>query len=34
MRGISMCENRDIPWSPVADGATGRDGKAKAVIHR
>src|SRR5262245_37554295 len=29
MRGISMRENREIPCSPVADGATGRDGKAR-----
>jgi hypothetical protein len=34
MRGISMRENREIPRSPVADGATGRGGKAKAVIRR
>jgi hypothetical protein len=34
MCGISMRENREIPCSPVADGAAGRGGKAKAVIHR
>jgi hypothetical protein len=34
MRGISMRENREVPCSPVADGATGRGGKAKAVTHR
>ena len=34
MRGISMRENREIPCSPVADGATGRGGKAKAVTRR
>jgi hypothetical protein len=34
MRGNSMCENREIPWLPVADGAMGRGGKAKAVIRR
>jgi hypothetical protein len=34
MRGVSMCENREIPCSPSADGAVGRDGKAKAVTRR
>jgi RNA-directed DNA polymerase len=34
MREISMRENREIPCSPVADGATGRDGKAKAATRR
>ena len=34
MRGISMRENREIPCPPVADGATGRGGKAKAVTRR
>jgi hypothetical protein len=34
MRGISMRENREVPCSPTADGAGGRDGKAKAVIRR
>ena len=34
MREISMRENREVPCSPVADGATGRGGKAKAVTHR
>ena len=34
MREISMCENREIPNSPAADGAEGRGGKAKAVIRR
>jgi len=33
MHGISMRENREIPWSPAArDGAAGRGGKAKVVI--
>jgi len=34
MRGISMRENREIPCPPVADGATGRGGKAKATTRR
>jgi hypothetical protein len=34
MRGISMRENREIPCPPVADGATGRGGKAKAATRR
>jgi hypothetical protein len=34
MRGISMRENREILCPPVADGATGRGGKAKAVTRR
>jgi len=34
MRGISMRENREVPCPPVADGATGRGGKAKVVIRR
>ena len=34
MRGISMRENREVPCSPAADGAAGRDGKAKAVTRR
>src|SRR3954454_3533862 len=33
MRGISMRENREIPWSPACgDGRAGRAGKAEAVI--
>jgi RNA-directed DNA polymerase len=28
MRGISMRENREVPWLPVADGTMGRIGKA------
>jgi len=33
MHGISMRENREIPWSPAArDGAAGRGGKAKVAI--
>jgi len=32
MRGISMRENREIPWVPTADGAVGRIGKAMAAI--
>ena len=32
MRGISMRENREVPWSPVpADLGAGREGKAQAV---
>jgi hypothetical protein len=30
----SMRENREVPCPPAADGAAGRDGKAKAVIRR
>jgi len=28
MRGISMRENREVPWLPVGDGTAGRIGKA------
>jgi RNA-directed DNA polymerase len=28
MRGISMRENREVPWLPGGDGTTGRIGKA------
>jgi hypothetical protein len=31
MRGISRRENREIPWTPVAERAAGRIGKAKAA---
>jgi RNA-directed DNA polymerase len=29
MRGISMRENREVPWLPAGDGTTGRIGKAR-----
>ena len=29
MSGYTSRENRESPWSPVADGATGRIGKSK-----
>jgi hypothetical protein len=33
MRGISGCENREVPRSPACgDGRAGRAGKAEAVI--
>ena len=31
MCGLSVCENREIPWPPALDGEVGRKGKAKAV---
>jgi hypothetical protein len=30
MGGISMRENREVPWLPDDDGTSGRTGKAKA----
>src|SRR6185436_19585721 len=30
MRGLSVRENREVPWLPVLDGEAGRRGKAKA----
>ena len=32
--GISMRENREIPWSPVLWSGAGREGNAEAVIPR
>jgi len=33
MRGVSRCENREVPRSPACgDGRAGRAGKVKAVI--
>jgi hypothetical protein len=33
MRGVSRCENREVPRSPACgDGRAGRAGKAEAVI--
>jgi RNA-directed DNA polymerase len=33
MRGVSRCENREVPRSPACgDGRAGRAGKAQAVI--
>jgi RNA-directed DNA polymerase len=29
--GNTMCGTREIPWSPLADGARGRVGKSKDV---
>lgn len=34
MRRVSKRENREIPWPPEADGASGRGGKVKAVRRR
>ena len=34
MRRVSRRENREILRPPAADGATGRDGKAKAASRR
>ena len=31
MSGHTLRENRESPWSPVADGAAGRIGKSKDV---
>src|SRR4029450_1226117 len=31
MAGATPLENRESPWSPVADGAAGRIGKSKDV---
>jgi hypothetical protein len=31
MRGLSVRENREVPWLPVVDGEAGRRGKAKAT---
>ena len=34
MRGISVRENREVPWLPALDGEAGRVGKAKAMSRR
>jgi len=34
MRGISVRENREVPWLPALDGEAGRGGKAKAISRR
>ena len=31
MRGLSVRENREVPWLPALDGGAGRRGKAKAA---
>jgi RNA-directed DNA polymerase len=34
MRGLSVRENREVPWLPALDGEAGRGGKAKATSRR
>lgn len=31
MCGLSVRENREVPWPPALDGEAGRKGKAKAI---
>jgi len=34
MCGLSVRENREVPWLPALDGEAGRRGKAKATSRR
>jgi hypothetical protein len=34
MLGLSVRENREVPWLPALNGEAGRGGKATAAIRR